>query len=145
MEHQRPDSLIGAVNASASLLVSVKSTKMPQEEHLFSKDAWLRRHRALIQGYCSARPFFLCSCQWRTVGKGELEYLRRLQAPNVNLNTDRKDDSSTQKGRKSVIWKRALVVWEAAPSHFISGKLPVLESVRLCSAELRGEASTRKM
>lgn len=59
----RADCLIGAVNAWVSLLVSTKSTEMPQEEHLFLTGAWLGRHLTLIQGYWTARPFFQCSYQ----------------------------------------------------------------------------------
>lgn len=35
------DCLIGAVNARVSLLVSMKSTQMPREEHLFLTATWL--------------------------------------------------------------------------------------------------------
>lgn len=70
----------------------------------------------------------------------------------LTLPTQRKDDSSTHKYRKSMIWKQGLVTWKAAVRDFHlcsfrqgpSAEV-LLESVMLYSSELRGESFTRKI
>lgn len=56
------DSLIGAVNAPVSLLVSMKSRQVPREEHLSVAATWLGRCLALIP--TAGLPDLYSSTEW---------------------------------------------------------------------------------